>query len=94
MDDFVFHDPTGRRARRANFGVGLLVSLAVPVIVRNSREQQSPQAGRPAQQLNVAAATQPLASALGQVQEFEGGGVGQGRGEVEVSPRAVLQYRS
>jgi peptidoglycan-N-acetylglucosamine deacetylase len=28
MADFVFHDPTGRRARRANLGVGLLISLA------------------------------------------------------------------
>ena len=32
MDDFVFHDPTGRRARRANFGVGLLISLAALVV--------------------------------------------------------------
>ncbi|HWA63658.1 MAG TPA: glycosyl hydrolase family 18 protein, partial [Caulobacteraceae bacterium] len=32
MDDFVFHDPTGRRARRANFGVGLLVALAALVV--------------------------------------------------------------
>jgi cellulose synthase/poly-beta-1,6-N-acetylglucosamine synthase-like glycosyltransferase/spore germination protein YaaH/peptidoglycan/xylan/chitin deacetylase (PgdA/CDA1 family) len=32
MDDFVFHDPTGRRARRANLGVGLLVALAALVV--------------------------------------------------------------
>ncbi len=32
MEDFVFHDPTGRRARRANFGVGILVSLAALVV--------------------------------------------------------------
>jgi cellulose synthase/poly-beta-1,6-N-acetylglucosamine synthase-like glycosyltransferase/spore germination protein YaaH/peptidoglycan/xylan/chitin deacetylase (PgdA/CDA1 family) len=28
----VFHDPTGRRARRANFGVGILVSLLALVV--------------------------------------------------------------
>ncbi len=32
MSDFVFHDPSGRRARRANFGVGLLISLAALVV--------------------------------------------------------------
>ncbi|MHB8528461.1 MAG: glycosyltransferase [Caulobacteraceae bacterium] len=32
MSDFVFHDPTGRRARRANLGVGLLISLAALVV--------------------------------------------------------------
>ena len=32
MDEFVFHDPTGRRARRANLGVGLLVALAALVV--------------------------------------------------------------
>ena len=32
MADFVFHDPTGRRDRRAKLGVGLLVSLAALVI--------------------------------------------------------------
>src|SRR5665213_836855 len=32
MADFVFHDPTGRRARRANLGVGLAISLAALVV--------------------------------------------------------------
>jgi cellulose synthase/poly-beta-1,6-N-acetylglucosamine synthase-like glycosyltransferase/spore germination protein YaaH/peptidoglycan/xylan/chitin deacetylase (PgdA/CDA1 family) len=32
MDDFIFHDPTGQRAKRANFGVGLMVSLAALVV--------------------------------------------------------------
>ncbi len=32
MDDFIFHDPTGQRAKRANFGVGLVVSLAALVV--------------------------------------------------------------
>ncbi len=32
MDDFIFHDPTGRRARRANFGVGMLVSVAALIV--------------------------------------------------------------
>ena len=32
MDEFVFHDPTGRRARRANLGVGLLVALAALIV--------------------------------------------------------------
>jgi cellulose synthase/poly-beta-1,6-N-acetylglucosamine synthase-like glycosyltransferase/spore germination protein YaaH/peptidoglycan/xylan/chitin deacetylase (PgdA/CDA1 family) len=32
MDEFVFHDPTGRRARQANFGLGILVSLAALVV--------------------------------------------------------------
>jgi cellulose synthase/poly-beta-1,6-N-acetylglucosamine synthase-like glycosyltransferase/spore germination protein YaaH/peptidoglycan/xylan/chitin deacetylase (PgdA/CDA1 family) len=32
MADFVFHDPTGRRAKRANLGVGLLISAAALVV--------------------------------------------------------------
>ncbi len=32
MADFVFHDPTGRRARQANLGVGLLISLAALIV--------------------------------------------------------------
>jgi cellulose synthase/poly-beta-1,6-N-acetylglucosamine synthase-like glycosyltransferase/spore germination protein YaaH/peptidoglycan/xylan/chitin deacetylase (PgdA/CDA1 family) len=32
MSDFVFHDPTGRRAKRANLGLGLLVSFAALVV--------------------------------------------------------------
>ncbi len=32
MSDFVFHDPTGRRAKQANLGVGLLVALAALVV--------------------------------------------------------------
>jgi cellulose synthase/poly-beta-1,6-N-acetylglucosamine synthase-like glycosyltransferase/spore germination protein YaaH/peptidoglycan/xylan/chitin deacetylase (PgdA/CDA1 family) len=32
MSDFIFHDPTGRRAKRANLGLGLLVSLAALVV--------------------------------------------------------------
>ena len=32
MSGFVFHDPSGRRARRANLGVGLLISLAALVV--------------------------------------------------------------
>jgi cellulose synthase/poly-beta-1,6-N-acetylglucosamine synthase-like glycosyltransferase/spore germination protein YaaH/peptidoglycan/xylan/chitin deacetylase (PgdA/CDA1 family) len=32
MADFIFHDPTGRRARRAGMGVGLLVSLAALIV--------------------------------------------------------------
>src|SRR5215831_9042480 len=32
MADFIFHDPTGRRARRAGMGMGLLVSLAALVV--------------------------------------------------------------
>jgi cellulose synthase/poly-beta-1,6-N-acetylglucosamine synthase-like glycosyltransferase/spore germination protein YaaH/peptidoglycan/xylan/chitin deacetylase (PgdA/CDA1 family) len=32
MADFVFHDPTGRRERRARLGVGLLVSLAALIV--------------------------------------------------------------
>jgi len=32
MEDFVFHDPTGRRARRANLGLGLLISLTLLVV--------------------------------------------------------------
>ena len=32
MADFVFHDPSGRRARRANLGLGLLVAAAAQVV--------------------------------------------------------------
>ncbi|MEO7026196.1 MAG: glycosyltransferase [Caulobacteraceae bacterium] len=32
MDEFIFHDPTGRRAKRANLGVGLLISFAALVV--------------------------------------------------------------
>lgn len=32
MADFVFHDPTGRRARQANLGVGLLIALAALMV--------------------------------------------------------------
>src|SRR5579883_706870 len=32
MSDFVFHDPTGRRARRAGMSVGLLISLAALIV--------------------------------------------------------------
>jgi spore germination protein YaaH len=32
MDEFVFHDPTGRRARRANLGLGLLIALAALIV--------------------------------------------------------------
>ena len=32
MDEFVFHDPTGRRARRANLGLGLLLAVAALVV--------------------------------------------------------------
>jgi len=32
MEDFVFHDPTGRRAKRANFGVGVLISLLALIV--------------------------------------------------------------
>ena len=32
MTDFVFHDPTGRRAKQANLGVGLLVALAALIV--------------------------------------------------------------
>jgi cellulose synthase/poly-beta-1,6-N-acetylglucosamine synthase-like glycosyltransferase/spore germination protein YaaH/peptidoglycan/xylan/chitin deacetylase (PgdA/CDA1 family) len=32
MADFVFHDPTGRRERRARLGVGLLVSLILLIV--------------------------------------------------------------
>src|SRR5215469_16130320 len=32
MADFIFHDPTGRRARRAGLGMGLLVSLAALIV--------------------------------------------------------------
>ncbi len=32
MEDFVFHDPTGRRAKRANLGLGLLIAFAALMI--------------------------------------------------------------
>ncbi len=32
MADHIFHDPTGRRERRARLGVGLLVSLAALIV--------------------------------------------------------------
>ncbi len=32
MDNFVFHDPSGRRAKQANFGVGLVISAAALVV--------------------------------------------------------------
>jgi cellulose synthase/poly-beta-1,6-N-acetylglucosamine synthase-like glycosyltransferase/spore germination protein YaaH/peptidoglycan/xylan/chitin deacetylase (PgdA/CDA1 family) len=32
MADFVFHDPSGRRARRANLGLGLVISLILLVV--------------------------------------------------------------
>ena len=32
MDEFVFHDPTGRRARRANFGLGMVISMAALIV--------------------------------------------------------------
>jgi peptidoglycan-N-acetylglucosamine deacetylase len=32
MADFVFHDPSGRRAKRANLGVGLLIALAALIV--------------------------------------------------------------
>ena len=32
MADFVFHDPTGRRARRANLSVGLVIALAALMV--------------------------------------------------------------
>jgi len=32
MDEFVFHDPTGRRAKRANLGVGLVIAFAALVV--------------------------------------------------------------
>ena len=32
MADFIFHDPTGRRDRRARLGLGLLVSLAALIV--------------------------------------------------------------
>jgi cellulose synthase/poly-beta-1,6-N-acetylglucosamine synthase-like glycosyltransferase/spore germination protein YaaH/peptidoglycan/xylan/chitin deacetylase (PgdA/CDA1 family) len=32
MDEFIFHDPTGRRAKRANLGVGLIISLGALVV--------------------------------------------------------------
>src|ERR1700724_2396226 len=32
MAAFIFHDPSGRRARRANLGVGLVISAAALVV--------------------------------------------------------------
>ena len=32
MANYIFHDPTGRRDRRARLGVGLLVSLAALIV--------------------------------------------------------------
>jgi len=32
MDEFVFHDPTGRRARRANLGLGLLLAAGALMV--------------------------------------------------------------
>src|SRR5580698_2728197 len=32
MADFIFHDPTGRRARRTGMGAGLLISLAALIV--------------------------------------------------------------
>src|ERR1700732_4525538 len=32
MADYIFHDPTGRRDRRARLGVGLLVSFAALIV--------------------------------------------------------------
>jgi cellulose synthase/poly-beta-1,6-N-acetylglucosamine synthase-like glycosyltransferase/spore germination protein YaaH/peptidoglycan/xylan/chitin deacetylase (PgdA/CDA1 family) len=32
MDEFIFHDPTGRRARRANFGLGMVIAAAALVV--------------------------------------------------------------
>src|SRR5215469_13085148 len=32
MADYIFHDPTGRRARRTGMGAGLLVSLAALIV--------------------------------------------------------------
>ncbi|HZZ34191.1 MAG TPA: glycosyltransferase [Caulobacteraceae bacterium] len=32
MAEFIFHDPSGRRARRANFSIGLMVSLAALMV--------------------------------------------------------------
>jgi len=32
MDEFVFHDPSGRRARQANLGVGLVIAAAALVV--------------------------------------------------------------
>jgi cellulose synthase/poly-beta-1,6-N-acetylglucosamine synthase-like glycosyltransferase/spore germination protein YaaH/peptidoglycan/xylan/chitin deacetylase (PgdA/CDA1 family) len=32
MADFIFHDPTGRRAKRANLGVGLVISAGALVV--------------------------------------------------------------
>lgn len=32
MDEFVFHDPTGKRAKRANLGFGLLVAFAALIV--------------------------------------------------------------
>ena len=32
MDEFIFHDPTGRRAKRANLGLGLVLAAAALVV--------------------------------------------------------------
>ncbi|HEY1416155.1 MAG TPA: glycosyltransferase [Caulobacteraceae bacterium] len=32
MDEFIFHDPTGRRAKRANFGLGIVIAIAALVV--------------------------------------------------------------
>ena len=32
MDEFIFHDPTGRRAKRANFGLGMVIAAAALVV--------------------------------------------------------------
>jgi len=32
MDEFIFHDPTGRRAKRANLGLGLVIAAAALVV--------------------------------------------------------------
>src|SRR5579863_215374 len=32
MDEFIFHDPTGRRAKRANFGLGMVIAIAALVV--------------------------------------------------------------
>jgi hypothetical protein len=41
MADFIFHDPTGRRERRARLGVGLLVSLAGLIVAGSSPRSPS-----------------------------------------------------
>ncbi|HEY1879679.1 MAG TPA: glycosyltransferase, partial [Caulobacteraceae bacterium] len=32
MDEFIFHDPTGRRAKRANFGLGMVIAIAALMV--------------------------------------------------------------